>query len=79
VFFVQDFEGTSEYSERKEFEPAVGAKLVVRFKDGEVLEGTSLSYDAGRDGFFIFPPDRITPKMRRRRSRQLRVRRWLTP
>lgn len=59
VFFVKSFAGQASYSERKEFvDPAAGRRLSVRFKDGEILVGTSLSYDASRTGFFLFPVDK---------------------
>ena len=61
VFFVKDFAGNPEYSEKKEFfDPLVGRRLQVTFKDGETLFGTSLSYDAARDGFFLFPVDKFS-------------------
>jgi hypothetical protein len=34
-----------------------GKNAAVRFKDGELLCGYSLSYSADRDGFFMFPSD----------------------
>ena len=58
LFFVEDFDGESEYSERKEFQkPNAGRRLTVRFTDGEVLVGTSLTYHPTRTGFFLFPGD----------------------
>lgn len=58
LFFVDDFDGESDYSERKEFlVPNAGRRLVVRFADGEVLVGTSLTYHPARRGFFLFPGD----------------------
>ena len=61
VFFVKDFVGTPDYSERKEFNMlATGRRLSVRFVDGEVLVGASVTYDAARDGFFLFPADRFS-------------------
>jgi hypothetical protein len=60
VFFVRDFSGDPNYQERKEiFEGAkvVGKVLEVTFKDGEIVVGSSLSYDPDRPGFFIFPID----------------------
>ena len=45
-------------NELKEFagRPA-GSKVVVTFSDEERLVGSSLTYDAAREGFFIFPAD----------------------
>ena len=58
LFFVEDFDGESQYSERKEFlKPNAGRRLRVRFNDGEVLVGTSLTYHPARPGFFLFPGD----------------------
>jgi hypothetical protein len=60
VFFVRDFSGDSNYQERKGFlEGAriIGKVLEVTFKDGEVIVGSSLSYDPERPGFFISPAD----------------------
>jgi len=36
---------------------AHGKKVAVRFKDGELLCGYTLSYMPDRDGFFLFPAD----------------------
>lgn len=61
VFFVKDFEGNREYQESKEFlVPFTGRRLAVRFHDGEVLVGTTFSYDAERVGFFLFPADKFS-------------------
>ena len=58
IFFVRDLAGNAEYNDVKEFvgRPA-GRKVVVTFKDGERLVGASLTYDAAREGFFLFPAD----------------------
>jgi hypothetical protein len=34
-----------------------GRKIAVRFKDGELLCGYTLSYSEGREGFFLTPAD----------------------
>jgi hypothetical protein len=61
VFFVKDFDGNREHEESKEFlVPFTGRRRAVRFLDGEVLVGTSFSYDAARDGFFLFPADKFS-------------------
>ena len=62
VFFVRDFTGDTGRRDLKGFiaapgETAQGKKLAVRFKDGELLCGYSLSYSPDRDGFFMFPSD----------------------
>ena len=60
VFFVKDFNGDSQYQEKKTFgtaKPVVGKKIRVVFKDGEELVGTTQGYQPGRPGFFVFPAD----------------------
>jgi hypothetical protein len=62
AFFVRDFDGDSTRRDIIGFingpgETAQGKKLAVRFKDGELLCGYSLSYSPDRDGFFMFPAD----------------------
>jgi small nuclear ribonucleoprotein (snRNP)-like protein len=58
VFFVRDFDGNREYNEAKGYEKRPAGRIVeVTFFDGERLVGTSLTYDASRPGFFLFPAD----------------------
>ncbi len=60
IFFVRDFEGDSKYQERKKYtleEKPVGRKVEVKFRDGEVLVGSSLAFAKERKGFFLFPAD----------------------
>jgi hypothetical protein len=58
VFFVRDFEGNREYNEAKAFDKRPAGRIVeVTFFDGERLVGTTLTYDASRPGFFLFPAD----------------------
>jgi hypothetical protein len=62
VFFVRDHSGQAKRRDVRGFingpsETAQGKKLAVRFKDGELLCGYSLSYSPDRDGFFMFPAD----------------------
>ncbi len=60
VFFVKDFSGNPEYNDRKEFDatkPAVGRKIKVIFKDGELMIGTTHGYQPNRPGFFVVPAD----------------------
>lgn len=60
IFFVKDFDGRADYVESKCFsEPSSGKgkKIVVEFKDGEVLSGYTLGYDSNRPGFFVMPSD----------------------
>ena len=69
LFFVREFAGNHERRSIRGFiagpsETAQGKKLAVRFKDGELLCGYSLSYSADRDGFFMFPSDSGSNNMR---------------
>jgi hypothetical protein len=60
LFFVKDFAGNRDHVEPKEFDPAginVGRKVRVQFKDGEVLLGTTVGYQPGRQGLFLVPAD----------------------
>ncbi len=60
VFFVQDFEGDPKYREQKDFPDGVkhqGKRVEVTFQDGEVIIGSTLSYDRQGLGFFIIPAD----------------------
>ena len=69
VFFVKDYVGQAQRKDIRGFingpcETAQGKKLAVRFKDGEMLCGYSLSYSPDRDGFFMFPSDPGSNNMR---------------
>jgi len=62
VFFVKDFTGQSERLDVDGFlvSPGMvnqGRKIAVRFRDGEVICGYSVTFMPGREGFFIFPAD----------------------
>jgi len=60
LFFVKDFAGNPDYSERKHFDPEnppTGRPIKVEFKDGEVLVGTTTGYQPSRAGFFVVPAD----------------------
>jgi len=59
IFFVKDFTGDPEYTEKKGFftRQMQGKKVMVEFVDGEVLFGFTLSYSTRGLGFFIFPGD----------------------
>jgi hypothetical protein len=62
IFFVKDLMGDAKRSDLRGFisapsETQQGKKLAVRFKDGELLCGYSLTYSPDRDGFFVFPAD----------------------
>jgi len=62
VFFVKSLEGNPNRQDFRGFiaAPAAtthGKKLAVRFKDGELLCGYTLSHRPDREGFFLFPAD----------------------
>lgn len=62
VFFVRDTAGDSQRQDLRGFiagpaETVHGRKIAVRFADGEVLCGYSLSYSPHRQGFFMHPAD----------------------
>ena len=62
LFFVKDFAGNAKRRDLRGFisgpgETTQGKKIAVRFKDGELLCGYSLSYMPDREGFFMFPSD----------------------
>ena len=69
VFFVKEYSGNQTRRDLRGFlaapgETTQGKKLAVRFKDGELLCGYSLSYSPDRDGFFMFPSDAGTNNLR---------------
>jgi hypothetical protein len=62
AFFVKDFAGDNKRQDPVGFlaspaETKQGMKIAVRFKDGELLCGYSLTFSADREGFFMFPAD----------------------
>lgn len=60
VFFVRDLEGDSarvDHQDHEQVRGGGGRKIRVRFKDGELLVGTTAGYDRGRQGFFVVPAD----------------------
>ena len=62
VFFVKDFIGDKDYKKVRTFNIDIKVtpsqrKLIVNFKDGEHLYGTSHGYGRYKVGFFIYPID----------------------
>ena len=62
VFFVKDFTGNKDYKKVRTFNIDVNItpsqrKLIVNFKDGEHLYGTSHGYGRYKIGFFMYPID----------------------
>ena len=69
LFFVKEFAGNASRRDLRGFltspgETAQGKKIAVRFKDGELLCGYSLSYLPDREGFFVFPADTASNNLR---------------
>ena len=62
VFFVKNFIGNKDYKKVRTFNVDLKItpsqrKLIVNFKDGEHLYGTSHSYGRYKVGFFVYPID----------------------
>jgi hypothetical protein len=62
VYFVKDFIGNKDYKKVRTFNverkiTPSQRKLIVNFKDGEHLYGTSHSYGRYKVGFFVYPID----------------------
>lgn len=60
LFFVKDFKGDPKHMDVNTFDasrPSAGRKVMIHFKDGEVLVGTTQGYQAGRPGLFVEPAD----------------------
>jgi hypothetical protein len=62
VFFVRTLDGNPDRRDHQGFlrapgETAHGKKIAIRFKDGELLCGYTLTYSHERSGFFVFPAD----------------------
>jgi hypothetical protein len=69
VFFVKDFAGDPKRHDAHGFERATvdisrGKKIGVRFKDGELVFGYTLTYLPDRSGFFITPADPANNNLR---------------
>lgn len=59
LFFVKEFDGNPAWQESSDAvrSSLLGQRVRVRFRDGEVLRGTSPSRDLGGGGFFLVPMD----------------------
>jgi hypothetical protein len=69
VFFVKDFAGDPKRHEARGFDRATtdisrGKKIAIRFKDGELSFGYTLTYMPDRSGFFITPADPASNNLR---------------
>ena len=67
VFFVKTFDGNSEHNEDNSFESAQGQgrKLVVHFKDGELVAGFTMGYNPSNQGIL---PDSRRPGQQQRQD-----------
>jgi hypothetical protein len=68
IFFVKDFAGRPDYTPKNEFEgdrAPLGRKIKVVFADGEVIVGTTQTYQPGRTGFFMVPADHAANNIER--------------
>ncbi len=59
VFFVKSLDGDPDHVDAKDFKggQAQGRRVRVRFKDGEVIVGSTVGYASDRPGFFLIPAD----------------------
>jgi len=57
VFFVKTYEGNKDSDSRPTERNGLGHKIMVSFKDGEVILGYANSYSNAAIGFFVFPSD----------------------
>lgn len=62
LFFVRDLVGDAARQDVHGFTPvpaeaSKGKKIVVQFRDGEILSGFTLAYTPDRSGFFVLPAD----------------------
>jgi len=57
IFFVHDLEGDPAYQPGTDTSSDLGRRIEITFLDGEVLEGTTLSYSQEGRGFFVTPLD----------------------
>ena len=69
LFFVSSFEGDPDRVDVRGFvdgppETQKGKKIAVRFRDGELLCGYTLSWTPEREGFFVFPADTASNNQR---------------
>jgi hypothetical protein len=69
ILFVKSFDGNNDHAARKnltreDLRGLRGVKLEVRFRDGEVMYGTTHGYHPGRKGFFLFPADETSNNIR---------------
>jgi hypothetical protein len=64
IFFVHDLEGDPAYQPGMETSNDLGRRIEITFLDGEVLEGTTLTYSEEGRGFFVTPLDTVGNNVR---------------
>jgi hypothetical protein len=66
VFFVRSYEGNKDHVTDNSFADAKGQgrRVVVTFKDGEVLAGFIMGYNPQSQGFFMIPADQTSNNAR---------------
>jgi hypothetical protein len=66
VFFVKSYDGDKSHVTDNSFADArgQGRKLIVTFKDGEVLAGFTMGYNPKNQGFFMIPADHTSNNAR---------------
>lgn len=65
VFFVKDFIGDPGQQKVPHVEPPKhGRKIEVTFNDGEVIQGSTETYNPQKPGFFMFPADSSSNNLR---------------
>lgn len=69
IFFVKDFIGNSTFQKAKTFDnyppdTPTQRHIIIHFKDGEKLYGTSYSYNPNKSGFFVYPIDSMDNNIR---------------
>jgi hypothetical protein len=59
LFFVKSYEGDSRHVENLDVASAVGQgrRIIVTFKDDEVVAGFTTGYARDKQGFFVVPAD----------------------
>jgi hypothetical protein len=57
VFFVKTYEGNKDSNSQNAERNGLGHKIMVTFKDGEMILGYANSYSNAAIGFFVFPSD----------------------
>lgn len=60
IFFVKDFQGDRYHIDSRKFNPKseiLGRKIGIKFKDGEMIIGSSFNYNEKNKGFFLTPAD----------------------